>query len=226
MTKKRMWDILTFIFLLLFLICLSYIIYFRIGIKEDRNILKNSSYITQEEINEYYEKVKKSHLVPTDSFNSKIKVSDKYGTGDIDIVKNTHLIGDVVIPKLNVSEQLRLGDSPIILKYSLGLVRGSELPDKKLGTSSLIAGHRGYAGISDYFLHIDKLNKGDEIIINKEHESLVYHVTKSYVIKPNERWKVSDYKNKSIITLVTCTPLFVWSDRLMVEAEYVKTIKK
>ncbi|MDE7298204.1 MAG: class D sortase, partial [Lachnospiraceae bacterium] len=68
-----------------------------------------------------------------------------------------------------------------------------------------LAGHRGgYSG--PYFKDIDKLKKGDSVVITKAGgQSFEYKVTESFIVEPTEIWVVEDTgEDKAVLTLVTC----------------------
>lgn len=126
-------------------------------------------------------------------------------------------LAKMTIPKIGLEEDIHLGSTYELLIYTLGLVAGSDFPSSENNTSTIIAGHRGYLGVSNYFLYINNLELGDEIIVETSSEVLTYEVSNSIVVEPTEVDKVRRDEKESIITLVTCTPMFTWSDRLLVE---------
>lgn len=151
-----------------------------------------------------------------DPFSQEGEYADPYA-----VVEQAVYIAQITIPSINVNEQVYIGTSPSLLTYGVGLVQGSDIPSSLPGTNTLIAGHRGYVGVSNFFYHIPKLSNGDLIYIKTSQEELVYRVTGQQIVKPHEVNKVQVNYKKSLLTLVTCTPMYSWSDRLLVEAELV-----
>lgn len=231
--KNIIWRIVNILCIITMLFGLGYLIHAVIEGSDIRHELGKSEYITPDNIKKYQDKVKKSSKSFDSSFNrisGGNKVSDVVKNNltpsrikdEKRVALNSELIGRLTIPKIGVNEQIRLGASSEILKYSLGLVDGYDIPDDKYGYSSLVAGHRGYAGISNYFLYINRLKKGDRIYVERGNKRLVYEVTSNIVVNINESDKVRKLPNKSLLTLVTCTPMFVWDKRILVESELIE----
>lgn len=231
--RNILWRIVNILCILTMLFGLGYILHAIIEGSNTRNDLNKSEYITPDNIKKYQDKAKKSSKSFDSSFNRVAggnKVTDVVKNNltpsrvrdEKNVVLNSELIGRLTIPKIGVDEQIRLGASSEILKYSLGLVDGYDIPDDKHGYSSLVAGHRGYAGISNYFLYINRLKKGDRIYVERGEKRLVYEVTSNIVVNISDSDKVRKLPNKSLLTLVTCTPMFVWDKRILVESELVE----
>jgi sortase A len=81
-----------------------------------------------------------------------------------------------------------------------------------------LAGHRNYA-FKKFFRRLDELEPGDEIIISTKKEDLKYTVNGKKVVTPEDVSVLSGSKDESIISLITCTPVYVASHRLIVTAE-------
>ena len=72
--------------------------------------------------------------------------------------------------------------------------------------------------------HVDnlpKLKDGQDVYINVLGERLRYRVTGRQVVKPEDYSAVTYEPDKDKITLVTCTPYGINSDRLLVTAERI-----
>ena len=151
-----------------------------------------------------------------DPFNQEGEFADPYTN-----IQQAAYIAHITIPSINVSEQVLMGTRPSILTYAVGLVEGSDIPSSQKGSHSLIAGHRGYMGVSPFFYYADRLRVGDEIYIKTSQEELVYKVTGQQKVLPHEVNKLKHSYSKSLLTLITCTPIYSWSHRILVEAELV-----
>ena len=71
------------------------------------------------------------------------------------------------------------------------------------------------------FDNLRKLKDGDEVFVEVMGEKLKYKVHGRKVVKPNEWQQVTYEKGKDKLTLVTCTPYGINTDRLLVNAERV-----
>lgn len=89
--------------------------------------------------------------------------------------------------------------------------------------NAVVFGHRFRymppSSLSFYLL--DKLSFGDEIKINKGEKEYTYKVIDSTVLESYD-WSISDQDySKRLLTLVTCTPRFTTSKRLVITAQLV-----
>ena len=91
-----------------------------------------------------------------------------------------------------------------------------------------IAGHRlGYPRTDSFFVFWDlnKLKRGQRVLLTDSEETrYVYRVFDRRVVGPNEVSVKRPIEGKNIVSLQTCT-LPNYSDRLIVQAELVKTLK-
>jgi len=102
---------------------------------------------------------------------------------------------------------------------------GSTKPGKDWNT--FIFGHSSnYPWIkwnyNDVFANLNKLEKGEEIIVYYEQEKYTYKVKEKKVITPGQTDILKRNKNKDEITLMTCWPLWTTLNRLIVIWEIVK----
>ena len=125
-------------------------------------------------------------------------VLEEYGLAD-------EVFGVISIPKLDLELPLFLGASEEHLSDGAAVLSQTSIPIGGINTNCVIAGHRGWYGAS-YFLHIDQLQPGDEIIITNLWESLHYTVAETKTIKPNDVEAIHIQKNRVLLTLLTCHP--------------------
>ena len=120
--------------------------------------------------------------------------------------------GLINIPKINVSAAILEGTDDSALKYAVGHYPGLG----KVGQPGnyVLLGHRNYV-YGHFFRNLDKLEVGDEVIITKDEETYTYVVYESFVVKPEEVW-VLEQTEDAIVTMITCTPIGTYTDRLIV----------
>jgi sortase A len=92
--------------------------------------------------------------------------------------------------------------------------------------NTVISGHSSndLFDTGDYkfiFAQLDKLNVGDTIYANYKSVRYTYIVTKKQVVNPNDVSSLVYPTTKSILTLLTCTPVGTALNRLLVTAEQV-----
>jgi sortase family protein len=139
-------------------------------------------------------------------------------------LQSTKKVGHIEIPKINVSEQLFLSASKAALLAGVGVMKGTDYPSHVKGSSSVIAGHRGLVFTHKMFVDLDQLSPGDEIIVRKKEETLVYKVNNIKTVDADEVDQIPQDKTKSLLTLVTCTPKMIYSHRLLVFAELDRVV--
>lgn len=139
----------------------------------------------------------------------------------------------LIIPKINV-------DVPVT--YDIGSDYDSQMAAMKNGLAhfaipgarshpgqignTVIAGHSSNdlfdsGNYKFIFAQLEKLNVGDTIYANYNSIRYTYAVTGKEVVNPTDVDKLVYATDKSIITLVTCTPLGTATNRLFVIAEQI-----
>lgn len=136
-----------------------------------------------------------------------------------DVIKSDKAIGVLRIDKLNLLAQVFDNTESDSLYDGVGIIESTDLPSSKPGTTCAIAGHRGGVNEELSFLNIDKLEFGDEIKITTKDEVLVYKVTGSEIIEPDD-WSIfTRDEDKSKLVLMTCHPYPTDKERLLVYAD-------
>ncbi len=138
------------------------------------------------------------------------------GSGGNDGLSGQKVLGIIQIKKIKVNEPIVAGVSKSNLQAGIGHIPGTAMPGQ--AGNSALAGHRNYA-FKKLFSRLDELKAGDEVRITTKKEDLIYKVTETKVVTPDDVSVLKGSKDKSIITLVTCTPKYVASHRLIVTAE-------
>jgi LPXTG-site transpeptidase (sortase) family protein len=123
----------------------------------------------------------------------------------------------LVIPRLQLDEQVLAGQSAAVLKQGLWLRPQGSKPYE--GGNTVIAGHRfTYTDPQGSFYHLDKMQLGDRIALFWEGKRYVYRVTEMKTVKANQI-EIEQATDTARLTLYTCTPLWLPKDRLVVVAE-------
>lgn len=136
-----------------------------------------------------------------------------------DDIQSDKAIGVLRIDKLNLLAQVFDNTESDSLYDGVGIIESTELPSSKPGTTCAIAGHRGGVNEELSFLNIDKLEIGDEIKITTKDEVLIYKVTGSEIIEPDDWSKFTREEDKSKLVLMTCHPYPTDKERLLVYSE-------
>jgi sortase A len=130
-----------------------------------------------------------------------------------EIFKNKQISGLIEIPKIKVNSAILEGTDDSALQYAVGHYPG--LGEIGQPGNYVLLGHRNYV-YGHFFRNIDKLEVGDQINIKKNTDTYTYLVTESFVVAPEEVW-VLEQTEESTITLITCTPIGTYTDRLIVK---------
>lgn len=109
------------------------------------------------------------------------------------------------IPKLELEMPIYLGATAQHMADGAAQLSQTSIPLGGENTNSVIAGHRGWNGAS-YFLHIHKLEIGDQIQITNLWETLTYTVSEIQIIEPYEVEKIRIQEGRDLVTLLSCHP--------------------
>lgn len=123
------------------------------------------------------------------------------------------------IPKMNLKVVVAEGTDQEIIKYAVGHFEDTVLPGQ-VGNCA-IAGHRNY-DTGEFFLNLNKLEEGDDIIISTLEKNFIYKVTKTFVVGAEDTY-ILEPSEEAIVTLVTCT--YDGKERLIVQGKLQDTQK-
>ena len=113
-------------------------------------------------------------------------------------------LGIIDISKINLYKGFYNKDSNLNnVKFNLYVLPESNYPDIK-GGNLIIAGHSGNYNNS-YFANLYKLNVGDTAKITYKGKKYTYKITDIYYEKKTGTVRILRDKNKTTLTLITCT---------------------
>lgn len=130
------------------------------------------------------------------------------------------MMGYVEIPKIDVKVPVYHTTEKEVLEKAAGHLEGSSLPVGGESTHSVISAHRGLPS-AKLFTDLDKLEKGDHFLISVLDDTLCYEVDKISVVEPTETDGLAVEEGQDLVTLLTCTPYGVNSQRLLVRGHRV-----
>lgn len=139
-------------------------------------------------------------------------------------VEKSEVMARINIPKINVKLPIYHGTSDEVLANGIGHLQTSSLPIGGKNTRAILSGHRGMAE-ADMFTRLDELGVGDLIFIEVLNEKLAYSVTDMQVILPEETEHLNIEGDEDMLTLVTCTPIYKNTHRLIVNAKRIDYIE-
>lgn len=127
------------------------------------------------------------------------------------------------IPAINLDQAIHHTMDESVLSRGLGHMEGSSLPVGGEDTNAVIGGHRGMASIVG-FTYLNEVGVGDAIYLDTLGQTLLYQVVSTEVLTPGEADMQPIQPGRDLVTLVTCTPLGLNTDRIVVIAERVLPI--
>jgi len=216
---KRLKRIYFSILILITLIALGFLLY-----PSFSNYINNKFAVST--ISDYTEKI---NNVKDEEVDDLIKNINKYnydlfnGTAENELPDylNIHegdVLGYIEIPSINIKLPIYYGTSVDILKKGVGVLDGTSLPVGGENTHSVLSAHTGLAN-QKLFTDIDKLKDGDVFYLHILKKDLAYKVNQIKVVHPDEidELKISD--EKDYVTLLTCYPYGINTERLLVRGE-------
>lgn len=134
----------------------------------------------------------------------------------------TAVIARIRIPRAGIDLPILHGASSDSLSAGAGHVYGTALPVGGSSLPSVIAAHRGYKAQA-MFLHLDRLRPGDKVFVDVAGTTRRYTAIGSRVLDPHDTaWLRS--RRPDGLTLLTCTPVGINTQRLAVDARFDRAI--
>lgn len=120
------------------------------------------------------------------------------------------------IPKIDLDAYVLEGSGHKQLKLGVGRITTTALPGEN--GNAVVTAHR-----DTFFRHIVELKKGDEIIVRRNGERLVFQMTGNKIVKPSDVSVLQPTPDPTL-TLITCYPTYYIGpapERLIVSSRLV-----
>lgn len=140
-------------------------------------------------------------------------------------IAGDEMMGSVEIPKINIKIPIYHTTEEEVLNKGAGHLEGSSLPVGGANTHAVISAHRGLPSAS-LFTDLDQLKEGDHFLIHVLDETLCYEVDKISVVKPEDTSALAVEDGQDLVTLLTCTPYGVNTERLLVRGHRVPYVEE
>lgn len=134
-------------------------------------------------------------------------------------IEEGDLIGIIVIDKINVELPILEGATQANLKNAAAHLTGTA-PLGEAGNGA-IAAHRAHK-TGRLFNRLNEVTYGDQIIIRTDGRELTYSVHHISVVEPTDVTVLEGSPDESIITLITCDPLYEATHRLIVQGRLIE----
>ncbi|KFJ07743.1 sortase [Bifidobacterium thermophilum] len=130
------------------------------------------------------------------------------------------IMGSVRVPSISVDLPIYHGTSDRVLANGAGHLYGTSLPVGGTSTHAVITGHRGLTD-AEMFTRLNEMRKGDTMYLEVLGETLAYQVDAIWIINPDDTSLLRITPGEDRLTLMTCTPYGVNTQRLLVSGHRV-----
>ncbi|MFD0705506.1 class C sortase [Alloscardovia venturai] len=198
-------------------------LYYRIESRQQvADFDETSRSISQEEINKRMKLAEAYNSTLTNLVKDPYgKDQKKQGVAEYARMLEVHeMLGHVEIPSIDVDIPIYAGTSEQVLAKGVGHLEGTSLPIGGNSTHTVLTAHSGYP-TARLFTDIRKMKKGDKFYIHNLKTTLAYQVDQISVIEPTDFSKLLIVPGHDYATLLTCTPLYVNTHRLLVRGHRV-----
>lgn len=129
-------------------------------------------------------------------------------------------IAQLTIPKIGLSLPVFNHTTDWLLQFGACLLDGTSYPTGGKSTHAVISGHRGVPN-AELFTRLPELKQGDKFFIRIGNKKLAYQVFSRRVIEPTEVSSLKIKPGQDLVTLMTCTPYMINSQRLLITGRRV-----
>ena len=140
-------------------------------------------------------------------------------------IAGDEMMGSVEIPKIDIKIPIYHTTEEEVLNKGAGHLEGSSLPVGGANTHAVISAHRGLPSAS-LFTDLDQMKVGDHFLLHVLDETLCYEVDKISVVKPEDTTALAVEDGQDLVTLLTCTPYGVNTERLLVRGHRVPYVEE
>lgn len=138
-------------------------------------------------------------------------------------ISGTGIMGYISIPVISEEFPIYHGTSAEVMNIAAGHLQGSSFPVGGADTHSVISAHRGLPS-AKLFTDLDKLVVGDTFTVTVLDQTLTYEVEEILIVEPEEIDKLAIIPGGDYVTLMTCTPYGVNTQRLLLRSHRIDTV--
>ncbi|MBH0229757.1 class D sortase [Halobacillus yeomjeoni] len=139
----------------------------------------------------------------------------QYKENTIADLKNVELS----IPKIELETPVIEGTSSEKLRVAVGHLKGTGILGAK-GQNFVVLGHRSHIS-GKFFNRLNELSNGDELLFRSPDQTLTFRVIDKKIIEPTQLEVLEPVEGKSVVTLITCHPMYSNKERLVVIGEKI-----
>lgn len=135
-------------------------------------------------------------------------------------LKGDGMMGSIEIPKIGETMPIYHTTFDDVLQNGVGHMEGSSLPVGGASTHCVLAGHRGLPS-AKLFTDLDQIVEGDLFYLNVLNQTMIYQVDRILTVEPDETEWLAIEEGEDYVTLVTCTPYGINTQRLLVRGRRI-----
>ena len=178
----------------------------------------SAEYLAQIVAAQSYNQILVGQTVP-DVFAIREGTTDETYESFLNVMGN-QIMGEVDIPVIKVHLPIYHYSTEESLLKGCGHIFGSSLPVGGESSHAVLTAHRGLPA-AKLFTDLDQLVLGDRFYVKVLDQTLAYEVENIEVVAPTETRSLAIQPGQDLVTLVTCTPYGVNTDRLLVRGHRV-----
>lgn len=129
-------------------------------------------------------------------------------------------IARISIPNIGVELPVFADTSDWLLQFGACRLNGTNYPVGRAGDHVVISAHRGVPNAT-LFTHLPRLHKGDKFYLTVGGHHLAYQIFQRRVIAPGDVAALKRVPHQDLVTLMTCTPYMLNSQRLLLTGRRV-----
>ena len=178
----------------------------------------------EKEVETIEETKRKEVLEEAISYNERLYRTGEFREEEYEMQLNlvgNGVMGSIVIPKIDLKLPLYHGTEEEILTNGIGHLKESSLPVPSIPCHSILTGHRGLPE-AQLFTRLDELEEEDVFYLNLCGEEFAYRVCEIQVIRPEQVEVLEIQPERSLVSLITCTPYGINTHRLVVTGELIE----
>ncbi len=230
MKKKRKWT--TFALLLVFFVGLSVLLYPSLSnywnsrtqseaIANYEQMLEN---MPKEDYTQYFQKAEDYNTALSALEFPLLQYKDVEGYYDLLNLSGNGMMGYVTISKIGVELPLYHGTSDTVLAVAIGHLQGSSLPVGGRSTHAVVSAHRGLPS-ARLFTDLDRMEVGDTFTVTLLDRVYTYEVDQIRIVQPEDVSLLAIEDGEDYMTLLTCTPYGINTERLLVRGSRIDTVE-
>lgn len=170
------------------------------------------------------ELAKKGNSPGVNSFNQSVDQKKAPEKQEVGYYKK-HTIAVIRIPKISVELPVFDLTNDLTLQKGSALLLGTSYPTGGKSTHAVISAHRGLPE-AELFTDLPKLKINDKFYIDINRQHHAYQIEKIQVVEPTETKSLLIQPGRDLVTLMTCTPYMVNTQRLLVTGHRVPYVQK